>query len=66
MKRLILSFILLVCSLLAIQDVYGQYYYKDYYIKRRVAELVPYIPDHGMDNCRMVATGSEYSRSWDG
>ena len=62
MKKLIYSLILLVCSLLAIQDVYGQYYYKDYYIKKRVAELVPYIPDHGMDNCRMVAFEPSFYR----
>ena len=47
---------------MAIQDVYGQYYYKDYYIKKRVAELVPYIPDHGMDNCRMVAFEPSFYR----
>ena len=62
MKRLIFSLILLVCSMMAIQDVYGQYYYKDYYIKKRMAELVPYIPDHGMDNCRMVAFEPSFYR----
>ena len=31
-------------------------------LQGRVAELVPYIPDHGMDNCRMVAFEPSFYR----
>jgi hypothetical protein len=62
MRNLILSLILSACSLLAVQDVYGQAYLEDYYIKRRVAQLVPYIPDHGMENSRREAFEPSFYR----
>ena len=62
MRKRILTLMLLVCGLLAVQDGYGQVYLKDYYIKRSAADLVQYIPDHGMENSRREAFEPSFYR----